>query len=155
MQRTPRTSNASAPNPCRARPYKRVGSLAAPWHPQSQHTHTAAVAAAVQAEQAPIDADDEQSTSYRSQEEPSARLPEMQLRLPEPTNVLVKAAEFIKSSVTVADCPPPKYPDFAVIGRSNVGKSSLINMLTGRKSLAMVSKEPGTHLMPFDPAFSH
>ncbi len=55
----------------------------------------------------------------------------------------VKTAEFIKSSVTVEQCPPPRLPEFAVIGRSNVGKSSLINLLTGRNSLAMVSKTPG------------
>ncbi|KAF8073164.1 GTP-binding protein [Scenedesmus sp. PABB004] len=70
-------------------------------------------------------------------------LPHLVLELPEPTHVLVKSAEFVKSSVRVADCPPPKLPEFAVIGRSNVGKSSLINMLTNRKGLAMVSKEPG------------
>jgi GTP-binding protein len=58
-------------------------------------------------------------------------------------NVKVKTAEFLKSSVTVKDCPPPVYPEFAVIGRSNVGKSSLINLITGRNSLAMVSKTPG------------
>lgn len=63
--------------------------------------------------------------------------------LPPPTNVKVKSAEFVKSSVTLEQCPKPSYPEFAVIGRSNVGKSSLINMLTGRKSLAMVSKTPG------------
>jgi GTP-binding protein len=61
----------------------------------------------------------------------------------------VKQAEFVKSSVNVADCPPPKLPEFAVIGRSNVGKSSLINMLTNRKSLALVSKEPGEALAAF------
>mmetsp|Transcript_6205 Transcript_6205/g.17172 ORF Transcript_6205/g.17172 Transcript_6205/m.17172 type:complete len:291 (-) Transcript_6205:1293-2165(-) len=55
----------------------------------------------------------------------------------------VTSAEFIKSSVTLDQCPAPLYPEFAVIGRSNVGKSSLINMLTGRNSLAMVSKTPG------------
>jgi GTP-binding protein len=68
---------------------------------------------------------------------------ELQLQLPPPTNVLVKTADFVKSSVKTNDCPPPNYPEFAVIGRSNVGKSSLINMLTNRKNLAMVSKEPG------------
>ncbi len=58
-------------------------------------------------------------------------------------NARVTSAEFIKSSVSVQSCPAPIYPEFAVIGRSNVGKSSLINMLTGRNSLAMVSKTPG------------
>lgn len=63
--------------------------------------------------------------------------------LPPPSNVKVKSAEFVKSSVTLEQCPKASYPEFAVIGRSNVGKSSLINMITGRKSLAMVSKTPG------------
>jgi len=67
----------------------------------------------------------------------------MRLQLPPPTNSQIKTAEFVKSSVAVSDCPQPKYPEFAVIGRSNVGKSSLINLLTNRKSLAMVSKQPG------------
>jgi GTP-binding protein len=55
----------------------------------------------------------------------------------------VTSADFIKSSVSLDQCPAPLYPEFAVIGRSNVGKSSLINMLTGRNALAMVSKTPG------------
>lgn len=45
--------------------------------------------------------------------------------------------------MSLSTCPPPRYPEFAVIGRSNVGKSSLINMLTSRKDLALVSKQPG------------
>lgn len=52
-------------------------------------------------------------------------------------------AEFVKSSQKPADCPPPKYPEYAFVGRSNVGKSSLINLLTGRKSLAKTSGKPG------------
>lgn len=79
--------------------------------------------------------------SSSSWQEPE--FPEMQLLLPPPSNSQVKTAEFVKSSVEVNQCPPPKYPEFAVIGRSNVGKSSLINLLTNRKSLAMVSKQPG------------
>jgi len=55
----------------------------------------------------------------------------------------IKSAEYIKSSVKLADCPAPVYPEYAFIGRSNVGKSSLINMLTGRKSLAKISNKPG------------
>lgn len=58
--------------------------------------------------------------------------------------VRVKSAEFVTSSVSVSQCPPATHPEFAVIGRSNVGKSSLINLLTGRKSLALVSKTPGS-----------
>lgn len=49
----------------------------------------------------------------------------------------------MKSSTTLDSCPPAVLPEFAVIGRSNVGKSSLINMLTGQKALALVSKTPG------------
>lgn len=58
----------------------------------------------------------------------------------------------MSSSVTLKQCPPEKYAEFAVIGRSNVGKSSLINMLTETDGLAKVSKEPGAgsiiHLVP-------
>jgi len=63
--------------------------------------------------------------------------------LPPPRNLRIKSAEFIKSSVTVESCPKAGYLEIAVIGRSNVGKSSLINLITGRSSLAMVSKTPG------------
>ncbi|WP_420316244.1 ribosome biogenesis GTP-binding protein YihA/YsxC [Ekhidna sp.] len=55
----------------------------------------------------------------------------------------IKSAEFIKSSPKVADCPEPKIPEYAFIGRSNVGKSSLINHLTNRKKLAKTSSTPG------------
>jgi len=50
---------------------------------------------------------------------------------------------FVKSSIKHQDCPKPDKPEFAFIGRSNVGKSSLINMLTGRKKLAKISSTPG------------
>ena len=50
---------------------------------------------------------------------------------------------FIKSSPSIKECPPAKLPEFAFIGRSNVGKSSLINMVLDRKSLAAVSARPG------------
>ncbi len=60
------------------------------------------------------------------------------------TQVRVKKAEFVKSSTNMAQCPKSKLPEFAVIGRSNVGKSSLINMLTGQAALAKVSKTPGS-----------
>ena len=52
-------------------------------------------------------------------------------------------AQFVGSSTRVAQKPGQKLPEFAFIGRSNVGKSSLINMLTGRKKLAMTSSTPG------------
>jgi hypothetical protein len=89
------------------------------------------------------DSSPEASSSGSWDDEPGQEFPEVQLLLPPPTHTQVKSAEFIKSSVDVKQCPPPKYPEFAVIGRSNVGKSSLINLLTNRKSLAMVSKQPG------------
>jgi GTP-binding protein len=52
-------------------------------------------------------------------------------------------AEFISSYADVSKCPSPDKPEFAFIGRSNVGKSSLINMLTGAKKLAKISVTPG------------
>ncbi len=55
----------------------------------------------------------------------------------------INDAKFIKSSTAVEQCPPPKMPEVAFIGRSNVGKSSLINMLTSRKGLAKTSSKPG------------
>jgi GTP-binding protein len=55
----------------------------------------------------------------------------------------IKEARFLMSNSKVEQCPAPMLPEFAFIGRSNVGKSSLINMLTMRKSLAKVSGTPG------------
>jgi len=55
----------------------------------------------------------------------------------------VKSASFIVSNAKVSDCPKSSLPEFAFIGRSNVGKSSLINMLTDRKQLAKTSGKPG------------
>lgn len=52
-------------------------------------------------------------------------------------------SEFLKSSSKLSECPVEQLPEFAFIGRSNVGKSSLINYLTGRKSLAKTSAVPG------------
>ncbi|MFD2932698.1 ribosome biogenesis GTP-binding protein YihA/YsxC [Spirosoma flavum] len=55
----------------------------------------------------------------------------------------VKQAEFLISNSEPDKCPAPDRPEYAFIGRSNVGKSSLINMLTGRSSLAKISGKPG------------
>lgn len=55
----------------------------------------------------------------------------------------IKSAEFVISNSDVGKCPDSTLPEYAFIGRSNVGKSSLINMLTGRKSLAKTSGRPG------------
>lgn len=55
----------------------------------------------------------------------------------------IKAAEFITSNTDPAKCPDSSLPEYAFIGRSNVGKSSLINMLTQRKNLAKTSGRPG------------
>jgi GTP-binding protein len=55
----------------------------------------------------------------------------------------IKSADFVMSNSSVAHCPSDPIPEYAFIGRSNVGKSSLINMLTQRKSLAKTSGRPG------------
>jgi len=55
----------------------------------------------------------------------------------------IKSAEFVVSNSEVVKCPKDMLPEYAFIGRSNVGKSSLINMLTSRKSLAKTSGRPG------------
>ncbi|UOB18500.1 ribosome biogenesis GTP-binding protein YihA/YsxC [Abyssalbus ytuae] len=55
----------------------------------------------------------------------------------------IKLAEFIISNSDVSKCPKDHIPEYAFIGRSNVGKSSLINMLTNRKNLAKTSGKPG------------
>lgn len=59
----------------------------------------------------------------------------------------IKSAEFIISNTDVRKCPEGNLNEYAFIGRSNVGKSSLINMLTGHKKLAMTSATPGKTLL--------
>lgn len=55
----------------------------------------------------------------------------------------ITQAEFVKSSTKTEDCPSDELPEFALVGRSNVGKSSLLNSLVRRKRLALTSKKPG------------
>lgn len=59
----------------------------------------------------------------------------------------IKSAEFVISNTNFLKCPDSKLPEYAFIGRSNVGKSSLINMLCDRKGLAMTSSRPGKTLL--------
>lgn len=61
--------------------------------------------------------------------------------------MIIKSATFHISSSSVNGCPTPDKPEFAFIGRSNVGKSSLINMLTGNGKLAMTSATPGKTIL--------
>jgi GTP-binding protein len=57
--------------------------------------------------------------------------------------MIIKSAEFVISNTEISKCPEPIKPEYAFIGRSNVGKSSLINMLTNSKKLAKTSGRPG------------
>lgn len=57
--------------------------------------------------------------------------------------MIIKDARFVVSNTNVDKCPDSKLPEYAFIGRSNVGKSSLINMLVGNRRLAMISGRPG------------
>lgn len=57
--------------------------------------------------------------------------------------MIIKSAEFTVSNTKISKLPPPELAEYAFIGRSNVGKSSLLNMLCQRNALAHVSKEPG------------
>lgn len=55
----------------------------------------------------------------------------------------ITSAEFLISNTDITKCPEPKFPEYAFIGRSNVGKSSLINMVCERNKLAKTSQTPG------------
>lgn len=57
--------------------------------------------------------------------------------------MIIRSASFLTSSPSLKECPAPEKPEFGFIGRSNVGKSSLINMLTGWTKLARTSVQPG------------
>ena len=61
--------------------------------------------------------------------------------------MIIKSAEFKVSNSTVSKCPNTTLPEYAFIGRSNVGKSSLINMLTNRNGLAKTSATPGKTML--------
>ena len=61
--------------------------------------------------------------------------------------MIIKSAEFLISNPNYKDCPQDGKPEYAFIGRSNVGKSSLINMLTNRKGLALTSSTPGKTML--------
>ena len=61
--------------------------------------------------------------------------------------MIIRKAEFVVSSPRVGMCPPTQEPEYAFIGRSNVGKSSLINMLTNHSSLAKTSATPGKTML--------
>jgi hypothetical protein len=74
----------------------------------------------------------------------------MKIDLPKVHDFKVKSAAYVKSSTKLDECPPEKHPEFAVIGRSNVGKSSLINMITENSKLAKVSKAPGNESVHTD-----
>ena len=55
--------------------------------------------------------------------------------------MIIKEAKFIKSSTTLSECPEKKLPEYIFLGRSNVGKSSLINMLVNQNKLSKISSK--------------
>jgi GTP-binding protein len=88
------------------------------------------------------DADDEYYEDDEDEEEDEEGYTELQLAK-QAKAATIKSVKFISSVVRHQDCPQTKLPEVAFIGRSNVGKSSLVNMLTNRKNVAKVSKNPG------------
>jgi len=118
-----------------------------PWHSPCPH--------ASQTQQFVTGASSSSSSAAQPQSKPSAppqpkpagQQPQafkyLQLDLPAPLNARVISSKFVKSSTKISDCPPDGKPEFATIGRSNVGKSSIINSLCSNDKLAKVSKEPG------------
>jgi GTP-binding protein len=74
---------------------------------------------------------------------PSMAEPDPPAKTPSVAGWRVVDATFVKGAPSVAECPPGDRPEFAFAGRSNVGKSSLLNALTGRRGLARVSRTPG------------
>lgn len=103
-------------------------------HTKTRHSSSRITASAALASEAPVSQATPDPLAGHRNELPDA---------PRPTHTNVKTAEYVSSAVTLSQCPKARWPEFAVIGRSNVGKSSLINMLTGRKALALTSKTPG------------
>lgn len=61
--------------------------------------------------------------------------------------MIIKSAKFLISNTDLSKAPAENFPEYAFIGRSNVGKSSLINMITNHKGLAMTSSKPGKTLL--------
>lgn len=61
--------------------------------------------------------------------------------------MIIKSVKFIKSSKDIKSCPPPDLPEYALSGRSNVGKSSLLNMLMQTKGIAKTSSKPGKTIL--------
>lgn len=97
-----------------------------------------------------MDADDDVDDDFLAEEQHASSAREQPLRTemaaPDPNNpknVKIRTSQYISSSTTLDSCPKDGRPEFAIIGRSNVGKSSLINMLTKNKNLALTSKQPG------------
>ena len=104
---------------------------------QSVLTETATLVDSIEEQEEESDVEDEEG-------EEAIVLPRRSnVNLPSGTQVKVKTVEFIKSSKEASECPKDSKPEFAVIGRSNVGKSSLINLLVNRRDMAMTSKKPG------------